>query len=84
MKGSPGSATIKERGPTSAPKLEEEDRKNLKPPNVDIQGVPKNMLHFKILIKTQFFSYFMRSYTKVHMKICIKGHIIIIHGITCF
>ena len=25
----------------------------------------------------------MRSYTKVHMKICIKGHIIIIHGITC-
>ena len=25
----------------------------------------------------------MRSYTKVHMKICIKGHIINIHGITC-
>ena len=25
----------------------------------------------------------MRSYTKVHMKICIKGYIIIIHGITC-
>ena len=25
----------------------------------------------------------MRSYTKVHMQIFIKGHIIIIHGITC-
>ena len=25
----------------------------------------------------------MRSYTKVHMKICIKRHIIIIHGVTC-
>ena len=25
----------------------------------------------------------MRSYTKVHVKMFIKGHIIIIHGITC-
>ena len=46
----------------------------------------KNMLHFKLLIKTHFvFKFchmFMRSYTKVHAKLLMKGHIIIIHGIT--
>ena len=43
------------------------------------------MLHFKILIKTQFFSFvtgFMRSYTEVHVKSFIKDHIIIIYSIT--
>ena len=49
---------------------------------------PKNMLHFKTLIKTLLFFFlfcyiFMRSYADVYV-IFIKGHIIIIHGITCF
>ena len=26
---------------------------------------------------------FMRSYAEVHVKVFIKGHIIIIHGIAC-
>ena len=25
----------------------------------------------------------MRSYAEVHVKVCIKGHVVIIHGITC-
>ena len=39
------------------------------------------MRRVKIPIKTQFFSFV--TFLCTHMKFFIKGHIIIIHGITC-
>ena len=43
--------------------------------------VSQNMLHFKILIKTHCFYAFM--YESAWELFFIKGHIIIIHDITC-